>query len=133
LRTLALAAAFGLAAVGATAQSAAAAAAPKSDPACFATTQWQGWRAPNPSVIYLRINVSDVYRLDLSAPAQALEYPEVHLFSEVRGSDWICSPLDLQLWVVENGRGGFREPVFVKSITRLTPDEVRAIPPKYRP
>jgi len=114
------------------AQPALADSAVKANDTCFATTQWQGWKSPSPSVIYLRINVSDVYRLDLSAPSNELQYPEVHLFSEVRGSDWICSPLDLQLWVADDG-GHFREPLFVKSITRLSSDEVKAIPAKYRP
>ncbi len=132
LRTIALTGALALATVGIAIPSAFAA-APNSGQACFATTQWHGWRSPSPSVIYVRVNVSDVYRFDLSAPAQALQYPEVHIFSEVKGSDWICSPLDLQLWVVETGHGGIREPLFVKSITRLTPEEVRAIPPEYRP
>jgi hypothetical protein len=50
----------------------------------------------------------------------------------IRGSDWICSPLDLQLAVADS-HGGFREPLIVKKITKLTPDEIHAIPAKYRP
>ncbi len=124
---------FGAAAMGLTSSPTIADAAAKPGSDCFLTTQWQDWRSPSPSVIYIRVNVSDVYRLDLSAPAHALQYPGVHLFHEVRGSPWICSPLDLQLYVVDNHRHGMREPLFVKSITRLTPDEAKAIPPKFRP
>ena len=50
----------------------------------------------------------------------------------MRDVDWICSPLDLQLQVVDM-HGAFREPLIVKSITKLTPAEVAAIPPKFRP
>jgi hypothetical protein len=56
----------------------------------------------------------------------------VHLTSTIRGSSWICSPLDMQLSVADD-HGIAREPLFVKSITELTPDEVKAIPPKFRP
>lgn len=102
------------------------------DTNCFLAAKWSGWKSPSPDVVYLRVNISDIYRLDLSAGSSELNDPDVHLKSVIRGSDWICSPLDLQLEVVDS-HGAFREPLIVKSITRLTPDEVRAIPPKYRP
>ena len=50
---------------------------------------------------------------------------------QVRGSDAICSAIDLQLAVADSS--GFREPLIAKSITKLTPEEIAAIPPKYRP
>ena len=56
----------------------------------------------------------------------------MHLVSKIRGSNWICSPLDLQLQLADN-HGAFEEPLFVKSIKRLTPDEIAAIPKKYLP
>jgi hypothetical protein len=99
---------------------------------CFLSENWQGWKSPSPNVIYLRVNVNDVYRIDLSAGSSTLQAPNVHLVNRIRGSNWICSPLDLQLWVADE-TGGFREPLIVKSITRLTREEAAAIPPKYRP
>jgi hypothetical protein len=102
------------------------------DQSCFLAADWSGWKSPSPNVIYLRINVSTIYELDLSAGSSQLQEPDMHLVSELRGSDWICSPLDLQLEVADS-HGAFREPLIVKSITRLTPDQVRAIPAKYRP
>ena len=93
---------------------------------------WQGWKSPSPTVIYLRIRINDVYRLDLAAPASDLDAPDVHLVSVVRGSDWICNPLDLDLRLADD-HGVFREPLFVKSITKLTPEQVKAIPAKFRP
>jgi hypothetical protein len=100
--------------------------------ACFATTDWEGWKSPSPTVVYLRVRMNDVYRLDLAAPASELDAGDVHLITEVRGSDWICSPLDLDLAIADD-HGGFREHLFVKSMTKLTPDEVKAIPAKFRP
>jgi hypothetical protein len=125
---VALAAVFGIAV--------AAASAADSTPAhrgdsCFLASQWSGWKSPSPSVIYLKIDINRVYRLDLSAGSSELQEPDVHLVSVIRGSNWICSPLDLQLEVSD--LNGFREPLIVKAITPLTPDEGKAIPAKYRP
>ena len=99
---------------------------------CFLSANWQGWKSPDPNTIYLRISISQVYRLDLSAPSYSLNDPNVHLQSTIRGSNWICSPLDLQLYVADT-HGVMREPLFVKRITRLTPEEAKAIPPKFQP
>jgi hypothetical protein len=112
---------------GATAASAAGAGT-----SCFLANEWAGWHAPSPDVIYLRVNSNRIYRLDLSAGSSSLQDPGMHLVSRIEGSDWICSPLDLQLEVADD-MGGFREGLIVKSITLLTPDEVKAIPKKDLP
>ena len=113
---------------------------------CFYITQWQGWKAPDAKTIYLGVNLHDVYRVDLSAGSPELLWPDVHLLSYVRGSNSICSAIDLQLYVSENnvtgfrpnGVGfadgdGFREPLIARKLTKLTPEEIAAIPKKYRP
>ena len=100
--------------------------------ACFLSSNWSGWKSPDPNTIYLRVDVNRVFRLDLAHPSYSLSDPSVHLVSRIRGSSWICSPLDLQLTVADT-HGIGREPLFVKTITELTPDEAKAIPAKYRP
>jgi hypothetical protein len=99
---------------------------------CFLSANWTGWKSPDPSTIYLRVDISRVFRLDLAHPSYQLDDPSVHLTSTIRGSSWICSPLDMQLSVADD-HGIGREPLFVKSITELTPDQVKAIPAKFRP
>jgi hypothetical protein len=76
--------------------------------------------------------MNKIYRLDLSSGSSQLQEGDVHLVSKIEGSNWICDPLDLQLYVADL-HGGFREPLIVKSITLLTPEEAKAIPPKYLP
>lgn len=98
---------------------------------CFFITQWQGWKAPDENTLYLGVNLHDVYRVDLSAGSSELMWPEAHLVSQVRGSDSICSAIDLQLAVADNN--GFKVPLIAKSLTKLTPEEIAAIPKKYRP
>lgn len=114
---------------------------------CFFITQWQGWKAPNPKTLYLGVNLHDVYRVDLSAGSPELMWPAVHLISDVRGSDSICSAIDLQLYVAEDNGGsgfrtngvgfangsGFRVPLIARKLTKLTPEEIAAIPKEYRP
>jgi hypothetical protein len=118
---LALASVLGIAGASAAADSAPA----QKAQSCFLSSQWTDWKSPSPNVIYLKIDFHRVYRLDLSAGSSELQV------SVIRGSDWICSPLDLQLEVSD--MNGFREPLIVKAITPLTPDEVKAIPAKFRP
>jgi len=99
---------------------------------CFFVTEWQGWKSPSPNVLYLKVNMHDVYRVDLSAGSSQLQWPDMHLVSIVRGgSSSICGPLDLDLSVSDGH--GFKEPLIAKAITKLTPDEIAAIPPKFRP
>jgi hypothetical protein len=99
---------------------------------CFLANDWQGWKSPSPNVIYIRVRPNDVYRLDLSAGSWQLQNPGVHLVNVVRGSNWLCSPLDFDL-ELRDDHGVMQQPLIVKSMERLTPDEVKAIPTKFRP
>ncbi|MEJ0065035.1 MAG: hypothetical protein WDM85_06025 [Caulobacteraceae bacterium] len=99
---------------------------------CFLARDWEGWKSPSPNVIYIRVGVSRIYQIDLSAGSNQLQEPDMHLVNRIRGSDWICDPLDLQLQLADN-HGAFAEPLFVKSITKLTPEQVAAIPKKFLP
>jgi len=99
---------------------------------CFFVTQWQGWSSPKPDVIYLGVNMHDVYRVDLSGGGSSqLQGPNMHLVSIDRGSGSICTALDLDLKISDSM--GFSEPLIARSLTKLTPDEAAAIPKKYRP
>lgn len=124
--SLALAGSLGLAS-----QALSATPAPHGD-SCFLATDWEGWKSPNPDVIYVRVGVSRIFEFDLSAGSNQLQEPDMHLVSQIRGSSWICDPLDLQLQL-RDSHGAFEEPLFVKSIKKLTPDEIAAIPKKYLP
>ncbi len=107
------------------------AAKPAANDSCFFSSSWQGWHAPNDKTIYLRINVRDIYRVDLSSGSSLLTWPGARLVNVEHGSDSICSPLDLNLTVAD--QGGARDFVIAKSITKLTPAEVAAIPKKDLP
>ena len=100
---------------------------------CFDAREWQAWKSPSDNVILLRVNASEVFRLDLSTGSNQLKYSDVHLVNNNQStSRWVCSPQDLDLRVSDS-HNTFTEGLIVKSITKLTPDEVAAIPPKFRP
>ena len=126
----------GLVAAGAAMLASAATAAPdRKSPEhhrdCFFINQWQGWKSPSPDVIYIGVNLHEVYKIQLSTPASELSWPDAHLISRVRGGSTICDALDLDLSVAD--ANGFRQPLIATSITKLTKDEIAQIPPKFRP
>jgi len=96
---------------------------------CFFKRDWTSWNSPAEDVIYLKVGFRDVYRVTLRN-APRLDKATSVLVSDSPGST-ICSSLDLNLTLVE--RGGIRAPLFVASLTKLSPEEVEAIPLKARP
>jgi hypothetical protein len=100
---------------------------------CIDARKLEAWKSPSPDVIYYRVGANAIFRLDLSTGSNQLRYSDVILFSNVHTpSRWLCTPQDFQLRVTDSHHT-FTEPLIVKSITRLTPDEVAALPPAYRP
>ena len=106
-------------------------AAPKPVRSCFSLSDWQGWSAPDKNTLYLKVRNRDVYRVDLSHGTNQLTSPGVHLVSVVRGPDTVCSPIDLDLRVSDGF--GFAMPIMAKSITKLTTEEIAALPKRDRP
>ena len=106
--------------------------APAPRNAFFYSTQFQNWKAPDPKTIFIRVNMNRYFRLDLSGTCETLMWPNSHLITHVRGSDSICSAIDWDL-KVSNGPDGIAEPCIVKTMTELTPAQVAAIPPKFKP
>ncbi len=104
----------------------------KSHNACFASNTWQGWSAPGDGdVLYLRVGMHDIYRVDLTPGTHVHKGGDRFLVNRMRGSDWICSALDLDLTLSDHQ--GFREPLIARSLRKLTPEEAAAIPRKDRP
>jgi hypothetical protein len=98
---------------------------------CFLARDWQSWKAPNDKTILVRVHQHDVWRLDLNGGSRMLTDQTNHLITNFQQSDWICHAIDLSSMKVSDGH--ITEPLFVTSITKLTPEEVAAIPQKDRP
>jgi hypothetical protein len=101
---------------------------------CFPITGFENWRAPDSKTMYLRVNVNEYFRIDMSGECPELTYPDAHLITVWRGSSEVCGPLDWDLKVADGtGPGSFAVPCIVKNQTRLTPAEAAAIPKKFKP
>jgi hypothetical protein len=104
---------------------------PDSTANCFRSDQWQDWRSPDANTIYVRVHQRDVWRIDLSGGSSMLTDQTNHLITNLQNSSWICHPIDLNNMKVSDGHVTL--PLFVKSLTKLTPEQVAAIPEKDRP
>lgn len=97
---------------------------------CFNSTNWRGWSpAPEGDALYLRMDGGDVFLVEVNGRVR--RHAGEFLVNQVRGSSWICSPLDLQLTISDDN--GFSRPVIATGLRKLTPEEVAAIPPEDRP
>jgi hypothetical protein len=103
----------------------------RGDTPCFFINQWRGWKAPDDHTLYLGVNFRDVYEVQLTGSSSLLQDSDARIISLTQGPDSVCTPLDLQLAVSEPY--GITEPLIVKSLVKLTPDQVKAIPRKYLP
>ena len=107
-------------------------AAPKPTP-CFSIRDWQGWKADGDQTLYLKVRMHDIYRVDLADKESFLNAPNMHLITKSYGSDMICNAIDLDLKIADNVGPQFATRLFVKSITKLTPEEAAALPDKVKP
>jgi len=121
--------------VAALAMLGAASAAPAADTngrRCFTVNDWHGWSSPSPDVLYLAVNFRDVYKAVLARPVEGLNLVDTVVISDETGLRSVCDAVDLHLTMTHR-RGGSRQGLIVRSLTRLTPEEIAAIPKKDRP
>ncbi len=100
---------------------------------CFFAHDWQGWRAPNGHMMYVRVDGHRIYRVDFSSSCDALTWPDAHLITTFHGTDSVCTPLDLDIKVSDSGPGRMVEPCIASGLSELTPEEIAAIPKKDLP
>ena len=99
---------------------------------CFAITQWEGWRAPDPHTMFIRVGINRFFRIDMASRCEALTWPGSHLVTIWRTSGFVCNAMDWDL-KVSNDVGGPAMPCIVKAMTELSPQEIAQIPPRYKP
>ncbi|HEY0106854.1 MAG TPA: hypothetical protein VGB91_12280 [Rhizomicrobium sp.] len=101
---------------------------------CFYSSEFQGWKAPDAKTIYVRVGLQRYFRLDLGNSCPALLWPDTHLITTVTGSNLICHPVDWDIKLGQSGGGGgIVGACIVSKMTELTPQDVAAIPPKFKP
>lgn len=134
MRPAHIAAAAGLVLLSAASAPFAASAAGAQSRACFRTSEWHNSSSGGPRDLYFQIGVSDVWHAEMAQDCPGARYPgAVSIGDIVSGvSNEICSGVDLQLTVKPLG-GGNATACIVKSIEKLTPDQIKALPRKARP
>jgi hypothetical protein len=104
--------------------------APKA-PTCFRPDQFQDWKAPNASTIYIRVLHKHYYRLDLVRKCPEILQPDSHLVTRFDGANMVCGALDWNIKV--NVPIGISEACIVKAMTELSAAEAAAIPKEFKP
>jgi hypothetical protein len=101
---------------------------------CFRANDWHGSSAGSPHDLYVRVNINDIWHLALAQDCPGAQFPGPVSISDVvsGGTNQICSGADLQITVRPRG-GSNSTACIVKSINKLTPDEVKALPKKAIP
>ena len=101
---------------------------------CFRAAEWLGTSSGGPRDLYVHVNIRDIWHLALAQDCPGAASPgPVSISDVVSGpSNEICSGLDLQITVRPRG-GSHATACIVRSINKLTPEEVKALPAKARP
>ena len=80
--------------------------------------------------LYLRVSGAEVYRVDLSEQCSGLAFKERIELKSYNRSPTICSAQEIDPKLYEHGA---TIPCFVSGLHRMTPEEIAAIPKKFRP
>lgn len=100
------------------------------DPPCFRLSDLGGHKVASPDTLYYSVRRKEVYKFTFSGSCLAGVTASDPLILEPLGaSSRICRPLDLNLSV----GGTIPRRCIIKSIERLTPEQVAALPKKLKP
>jgi hypothetical protein len=117
-------------AIALTAAAAAASASPATHNQCFVRRDINGFSAPNDRTVYIRVGVSDVWRLDLMTECTGLSFRNGFRLEARPATAWICSPLDATVIVRQSG---ISQRCPVSALHKLTSDEIAALPKRDQP
>ena len=109
---------------------AAAAAPPVAHDQCFLRRNVNGFSAPNDRTLYVRVGVSDIWRLDLMTDCTGLAFRDAFGLEAQPARAWICSPLDA---TVVFRQTGLTQRCPVSGLHKLTAAEIAALPRRDRP
>jgi hypothetical protein len=104
--------------------------APKQSRQCFYARNISNYSVVGDRLVYLRVGVADIYRLDLMNDCPEIGFRQHLEFTRADPGTTICSAIDLTI--------RFREPGAhricpVSDMRKLSPAEVAALPKRDRP
>lgn len=126
--TLTAAALLALGAAGSAAAADSSPAKPKNQ--CFWTRMADGFAAADEHTLNVRVGVRDVYQFEMFGPCQGIDWTNrIALVSRPGGQ--ICTGMDAE--VISHAPGIGRQRCMVRSVKKLTPEEIAALPKRARP
>jgi hypothetical protein len=134
LRTAAPLVACAVMAVGAVGSAPAAAKSPlepgsKPPRQCFWNHEVENFASNDDRIVNVRVRVKDIYQFEMFGRCDEVDWAN-HIAIVSRGSDYICTGMDADI-VTPSSLGPHR--CAVRSIRKLTPEEVAALPKHARP
>ena len=127
--TITLAAAAAMLCTGVAAGETPAAKPPAGKRQCFLAANVTNFAAADEKTLYIRVGVKDVYQFDMFGRCPDMDW-NMRLALVSRTSSWICDGMDAEV-VTHSPIGRQRCPV--RSIRKLTPEEVKALPKRAQP
>ena len=97
---------------------------------CFDRHDINGFQAPNDRTVYIRVGVRDVYRLDLMTDCTGLAFHHALALESQPDNAFVCDHMGETVIVRD---AGIPQRCPVTAITKLTPDEITALPKGDRP
>ncbi len=101
--------------------------------ACFFARNVSSWREAGDQTVYLRVGVSDLYRVQLLSSCPDLRFAEAIGLKTQGGSDTICSGLDIEITVPSSVTHTVPQRCMATSLHKLSPDEAKTLPKGQRP
>ena len=96
---------------------------------CFRPDDVENFSAPDDRTVYVKVTRKQVYRLDLFGPCPDVDWAQ-EIAIQSRGASWICSPMDATV-ITRSPMGPQR--CAVQKMSRVTPEELAALPKRSRP
>lgn len=98
---------------------------------CFRLSDMGNHKAADSQTLYVAVGRKDVWRFDMNgACLSGVGFGDPLVVTPTGGAGLICKPLDLDIKV---SHMGMLSPCMLKSMTKLTPAEVEALPKKLKP
>ena len=97
---------------------------------CFWTSMVNGFAAPDDHTLNVRVGVRDVYQFEMFGPCPDIDWNQRLALVSHSGSS-ICTGMDAE--VITHSPGIGRQRCAVRSMRKLTPEEVAALPKRGKP
>lgn len=98
---------------------------------CFRSQEIRNHTIETRSTLLVNVRGKEVYRVAMKGSCLAgATSSDPIIMRSPPGAPLICKPIDLDIAI---SKGGFASPCLVDSITRLSPEEVAALPKKLKP